>query len=121
MNIESRRPPRSEESSEAAMNVYRATALTAIVLVAACAALADEPQAKLPADGWWARYHVTMKSEQTKEEWTFIRTYALVGTAIENERKCRWVEMKSVPVIDGKEQPDTVVKFLAPERELLES
>jgi hypothetical protein len=103
------------------MSVCRAAALSAIVLVAPLIGRAADAPAKLPDDGWWVRYFVTMRGNQPNDESTIKRTYALVGTAIENNQKCRWVEMKSVPVVDGKDLPGVVVKFLVPERELLNS
>lgn len=80
---------------------------------------ADETPAKLPKDGWWVRYFVTMKFEG-RPDVTAKRTYSLVGTAVENGVRCRWVEMKSVQMSDGREITD-VLKFLVPEEELLES
>jgi hypothetical protein len=103
------------------MRIDVRAAFIAILLIALSVAPADDVPAKLPADGWWVRYFVRMKSEQKNEEWTFKCIYSLVGTTTENDQRCRWVEMKSVPVIDGNEQPATVVKFLIPEKELLES
>src|SRR5262249_47690506 len=103
------------------MKIDVRAAFIAILLIVPSVAPADEAPAKLPPDGWWARDFVRLKSEPKNDECTFKGTYALVGTTIENDQKCRWVEMKSVPVIDGNEQPATAIKFLVPEKELLES
>src|SRR5262245_47669881 len=81
---------------------------------------ADEAPTKLPKDGWWVRYFVTMNGEGINDNVIIKRTYSLVGTTTENGEKCRSVEMKTVQMVNGKEQTD-VIKFLVPERELLES
>jgi hypothetical protein len=101
------------------MNRIRAGILLGCILTAGSAAPAEETPAKLPKDGWWVRYFVTMRDDGNNEERTSKRTYSLVGTAAENGERCRWLEMKSVQTVNGKEQTD-ILKFLVPEKELLE-
>jgi len=101
------------------MNFFRTGFLLLLGLTGNSLVPAEEVPAKLPKDGWWVRYYVITKREVTNEEWTMIRTYSLVGTTTENDQKSRWVEMKSVQTINGKEQTD-IIKFLVPEKELLE-
>ena len=84
--------------------------------------LTDEQTARLPEDGWWVRFFTTSKLEAvngTVKEHTIKATYSLVGTAVEDGDKCRWVEVNSLFTMDGKE---TVIlsKFLVSEKDLLE-
>ncbi len=102
------------------MNSFRIGILFAAVLACNSLALAEEAQSRLPKDGWWVRYYVMMKTNQPNDTWTVKRTYSLVGSVIENGQKCRWIEMKSMQSIDGREQTD-IIKFLIPEKDLLES
>lgn len=99
------------------MNINPAGVTLALLLLANGILRADEAPAKLPEDGWWVRYYVTF--QQGAGESTFKRTYSLVGTTTENDQKCRWVEMKTVETMNGKESTD-IIKFLIPEKELLE-
>jgi hypothetical protein len=99
-------------------NVFTAAVFSLVSLLNA-AGMPEERPASLPADGCWVRYFVTMNREGSDNETTMKRTYALVGTTTENEQKCRWVEMKTVQEMERKEQID-VVKFLIPEKALLE-
>jgi hypothetical protein len=102
------------------MTSFRICALFVIAVLANGVALrADDASPKLPEDGWWVRYYVTWKHEQANDEITFKRTYSLVGTTTENDQRCRWVEMKTVQTVNGIEGMD-VIKFLVPERELLQ-
>ncbi|MBI3862394.1 MAG: hypothetical protein HY290_10915 [Planctomycetia bacterium] len=52
----------------------------------------------------------------------FVETISLVGTATENDQRCRWVEIKSV-AFDAKNNPvrTHVTKLLIPESEMLKS
>lgn len=102
------------------MNSVRAAIAFGFVLLLTPAANAEEAAAKLPADGWWARYFVSMKRDGNNDEQTMKRTYSLVGTATENDMTCRWVEMKTVTMVGDKDRVE-IVKFLIPEKELLES
>src|SRR5260370_37737295 len=102
------------------MNRFRASILLGLIACANSAVRADEAPKMLPKDGWWVRYFVTMNFGQPNDEQTIKRKYSLVGTVTENDQKCRWVEMKSVQSVNGKEQTD-IIKFLVPEKELLES
>lgn len=88
----------------------------AILLVAACTAVAEVTPAKLPADGSWVRYFVTMRRAGTNDDIIIKLTYSLVGTSMENGDKCRWVEIKSIFPNNHTE----VFKFLISEKELLE-
>jgi hypothetical protein len=100
------------------------SAIIRIVLLAAIFAWADRPlqadetPAKLPKDGWWVRYFHTLKLQD--REISSRRTYAFVGTAVERDCTCRWMEMQTVEIIDGHEVTD-ILKFLVPEKALLES
>ncbi len=80
---------------------------------------AAEPTVELPKDGTWVRYVVNVRREDTMEEWTSRRRFALVGTVVENERTCRWVESEETRTINGKEEDRSVVKWLIPEQDLL--
>jgi hypothetical protein len=100
------------------MKVHRWIAVC-LVLVHASHVVAGEPRTELPKDGWWARYYGTIKQDG-QEERTVKRTYSLVGTANANGRKCRWVEWNEAWTVDGQKHVD-ILKFLVPERDLLES
>src|SRR5579872_5962731 len=102
------------------MTVLRAPLLLGLFLLLNAAQSSADPPATLPADGWWIRYFVTTKYLGSDDAITMKRTYSLVGTASENGQKCRWVEMKSVETVNGKERID-VLKFLVPEKALLEN
>ena len=102
------------------MNNVRAATAFGFILLVCPAGYAEESTAKLPADGWWARYFVSMKRDGNNDEQTMKRTYSLVGTATESDITCRWVEMKTVSMAGEKERIE-VVKFLIPEQDLLES
>ncbi len=108
------------ESHRSLRRILKAGAVPVILLVATCAAFADDGPAKLPADGWWVRYYVTMRREGTNDDGILKRTYSLVGTSIVNGENCRWVEMKTVQMVNGNEQTD-ILKFLVPEKALLEA
>src|SRR5262245_54828761 len=95
------------------------SAFIAILLVVPSVALADDVPAKLPADGWWVRYFVTMRREGLNDETVMKRTYSLVGTSMENGEKCRWVEMKAIIPVNGQDHTE-IFKFLIPEKDLLE-
>jgi hypothetical protein len=99
------------------MNPMRVGVFFGLILLSSSVLPAVDSTTQLPKDGWWVRYFVTMTREGN-EDVTVKRTYSLVGTTTENGEKCRWVEIKSVQPINGKEQTD-VIKFLIPERELL--
>lgn len=95
--------------------------LTLALIHAAVSTLpADEALPSLPKDGAWVQYVGTTKQEGLTDESTFRRTYSLVGTKTENERLCRWVEVKDVVEIDQGKRTH-IAKFLIPERELLEN
>jgi hypothetical protein len=100
--------------------ILPAAVVPAILLLATSLALAEDAPAKLPGDGWWVRYYVTMRREGTNDDAIMKRTYSLVGTTMENGEKCRWVEMKTVQMVNGNEQTD-VLKFLIREKALLEA
>jgi len=100
------------------MNPMRVGVFFGLILFASSVLPAVDSTTQLPKDGWWVRYFVTMTREGI-EDITTKRTYSLVGTTTENGEKCRWVEIKSVQLINGKEQTNTM-KFLIPEKELLD-
>ncbi|MGE5192951.1 MAG: hypothetical protein ACM3U2_10645 [Deltaproteobacteria bacterium] len=102
------------------MNILRIGLLFLTALACRSFALAEDAPEKLPADGWWVRYFVTMRREGTNDDEIMKRTYSLVGTSMENGEKCRWVEMKTLYTINGTERTE-IDKFLIPETELLES
>ena len=60
------------------MNKLRAIVLVGITLLANGALPAGEAPEKLPEDGWWVRYYVTMKRPKANHEITMKRTYSLV-------------------------------------------
>lgn len=101
------------------MNSVRSALLFGFALLLSPTVQAEDAAAKLPADGWWARYFVSTKIDGNNDERTMKRTYSLVGTATENNETCRWVEMKTVTMVGEKERVD-IVKFLVPEKDLLE-
>jgi hypothetical protein len=113
-------------SNQSALKKPGVTFWTTLVVVALALAdfvssaklSADDAPAKLPKDGWWVRYFYTLKLEE--REITSRRTYSLVGSTVEHECSCRWVEMQTVETVEGRERTD-VLKFLIPEKDLLEA
>ena len=101
------------------MNLKRAWTFVVIVLLAGAAPLRADEAVQIPKDGWWARYFVTAQTERGND-YTEKRTYSLVGTTTENSEKCRWVEIESDSQIGGRHE-SYVMKFLIPEKELLEN
>lgn len=92
-----------------------------VVVIAFGAQLsADDAAPTLPKDGTWVRYFVTGKTSQQADEVKWRTTYSLVGTKMENGQKCRWVEKKQAQDNGGVDQIE-IIKFLIPEKELLES
>lgn len=68
----------------------------------------------LPEDGAWVRYHYTYEDD-TGEKFSGKMILRSVGTVVENEKKCRWIEIGYRE--EGAEQSG-VLKFLFPESEL---
>jgi len=86
--------------------------------------------AQLPEDGWWIRYSTknTQKAGDDILEVTGKLTYSLVGTVVEDGEQCRWLELHAENDKARFNGDDTggrrtveVVKFLVPEKELLEN
>jgi len=101
------------------MNPMRGAVFFGLILLVYSVSSAEDRSASLPKDGWWVRYFVVIQREGN-EDVTMKRKYSLVGTTTENGERCRWVEIQSVQPIDGQELTD-VIKFLIPEKELLEN
>lgn len=91
--------------------------LICLALVASSASAGEEPSA-LPKDGTWIRYTVSTRQEGVERSGT--QTYALVGTKIDSGRVCRWVEIRETRASQQGERV-SVLKFLIPEKDLLES
>lgn len=78
---------------------------------------------RLPKDGAWARYYVTMKSESGRER-TLRTTVRFVGTVVKNGERLRWVEIgDTVEEDEGGRKVDRhyAIKFLISEKDLLTS
>ena len=104
------------------MRYFRIFLACGLAFASCLSGLAEEPAAKLPEDGWWIRYFVTIKQEGNGQvqEYTNLITYSLVGTVIEEDEKNRWVEIKEITRYGPKEK-SFLYKFLIPEKDLLES
>jgi hypothetical protein len=103
------------------MKSIRIAAIFGLLLMPPAIVRGYEPVPKLPDDGWWVRYHINTKQEHAnneRKEFSWTCTFSLVGTANENDEKCRWVEMKYA--FRGGEKT-RVAKLLIPEKDLLES
>jgi hypothetical protein len=81
---------------------------------------ADELKAELPADGCWVRYRCVSKRDGDDGEIEDTDVFSLVGTVMEDGKRCRWVEWKTISTVNGEKETD-IFKFLIPERELVES
>lgn len=105
------------------MNCIRAAGVFVLALALNAGGRAEAPPAKLPEDGWWVRYLLTVKSTsngQTEEQQSKT-TFSLVGTTTENNEKYRWVESKSEWKDAANNEHIQITKFLIPEKDLLES
>lgn len=73
---------------------------------------------KLPKDGSWARYHMTIKDEMPEaRERTATMTIRSVGVVTEKGERCRWIEFE-VRSQDDAEGVDHLYKDLIPEKDL---
>jgi hypothetical protein len=93
------------------------------VLIVCGACRAEERSVVLPKDGSWVRCEFEVIAPPTKLASTV--TLSIVGSAVENETRCRWVEVKSVfPKGQIPRFPDGgtfLTKMLISEQDLLEN
>lgn len=81
---------------------------------------ADDSPRELPKDGAWVRWQCETKFRD-EDPVSSVVTMKIVGTVLENERQCRWIERKQ-EIKNGKGAGLVAVnKLLVPEQELLNS
>lgn len=78
----------------------------------------DRPR-ELPKDGSWVRWQCEYRLQEGKPI-DFVVTLSLVGSAVEDDQPCRWLEVKQEFRIEGEVAARVgVEKILVPEEKLL--
>jgi hypothetical protein len=80
----------------------------------------EEPQPALPRDGAWVLYQWDWNRLDNGQKMSATVTLSFVGTIIEKDERCRWIELKYV-IPEGNEKGTLIEKMLVRERDLLES
>jgi len=105
-------------ASVAARSVILLAVLTVVATVGNLAYGEDQPEAALPKEGYWVLYQFELTGTQIEEPIKGHVTLSFLGSTIENEEKCRWIELREV-ITDGNDQGEYLVKVLIPESALL--
>src|SRR5215472_8728295 len=80
----------------------------------------DEPQPVLPRDGAWVQYQWDWNRLDNGQKMSATVTLSFVGTIVEKDERCRWIELKYV-IPEGDEKGTLIEKLLVREKDLLES
>jgi hypothetical protein len=92
-----------------------------VLLAAVCATFMSAPSfadgliRKLPKDGSWAKYHVTLKASNVDHSGTAV--LRSVGAVVEKDKACRWIEVEFTPAL-AAQGAVTIYKLLIPEEHL---
>jgi hypothetical protein len=91
-----------------------------MLVVLPTTARADGLLYQLPEDGSWVRYDMTMEfRDGPVQKTTGSLTMMITGTVMENGKKCRWIEFKSVKKRPDRQTERTeLIKVLVPEENL---
>lgn len=121
-------PMRTQNGQWAVRRLRHSQRMSAVAVVMALVAASipsiirsEDARSELPSDGAWVRYRAEIEYPGVRTD-LYDVTLSMVGSVMEDGKRCRWVEKKGVP--QGGLQPGKtayVLKMLIPETALLES